>query len=219
MRRYAGKMHRYGLVDRVLIEADQALRVLCGHAAPARPTPGRSDEETSMLSATERKLAGRLMRINYAGEVSAQGLYQGQALTARDASVRERMRQSAAEENDHLAWCGERIRELGGRRSYLDPFWYFGSFFLGIAAGAAGDPWSLGFVTETENQVVDHIDDHLRRLPAQDGKSRAILEQMRIDEARHAHAAMSAGASALPRPVKLAMGVMSRVMTRGAYWI
>jgi 3-demethoxyubiquinol 3-hydroxylase len=159
------------------------------------------------------------MRVNHSGEVAAQALYQGQALTARLDQVRDKMTEAAQEENDHLAWTEARVRELGGHLSYLNPVWYLGSFLIGAAAGAAGDRWSLGFVAETEHQVVAHLDRHLARLPAQDARSRAILEQMRVDEARHATVALEAGAAALPEPVKRLMGLASQVMTRTAYWI
>jgi ubiquinone biosynthesis monooxygenase Coq7 len=159
------------------------------------------------------------MRVNHAGEIAAQGLYQGQALTARRSDVQERMRRSAMEENDHLAWCKERIEALGSRPSLLGPFWYWGSFAIGALAGAAGDKWSLGFVRETERQVVAHLKEHLQRLPEADASSRAVLEQMKADEAHHGQLAGQAGAAELPLPVQRLMGLASKVMTKTAYWI
>ena len=207
----------YSTVDHVLINLDQAVRTLFGRPAvteranPAGPLP---DAE---LSDAERDHIGRLMRINHTGEVCAQALYQGQALTARLADVRASMERAAAEENDHLDWCETRIRELGGRTSYLNPFWYGSSFVLGAAAGLAGDKWSLGFVAETEHQVEDHLDEHLRQVPVSDRRTRAILEQMKTDEIAHATKAVEAGGAALPSPVKQAMKLMSRVMTKAVY--
>ena len=160
-----------------------------------------------------------MMRVNHAGEVSAQALYQGQGMTARSQGVRESMKNAAAEEVDHLVWCQQRLAELGSHTSYLNPFWYLGSLSFGIMAGLAGDRWSLGFIAETEHQVVRHIDEHLAALPVQDMKSRAILQQMRMDESRHATVAIESGAAELPRPVKQLMRFCSKVMTRTACWI
>jgi ubiquinone biosynthesis monooxygenase Coq7 len=159
------------------------------------------------------------MRVNHTGEICAQALYQGQALTARNATARAALEQAAAEETDHLAWTAQRIEELGGRASLLNPLWYAGSFALGAAAGFLGDKWNLGFLAETERQVEGHLEGHLDRLPAQDEKSRAIVNEMKVDEARHARTAVDHGAAELPEPVKLAMKLGSRVMTRTAYWI
>jgi ubiquinone biosynthesis monooxygenase Coq7 len=196
---------------------DQALRTLAGKplvTGRSNPADDRNDDE---LSAAEKAESMRLMRVNHAGEVAAQALYQGQALGARRDTVRARMEQAAEEENDHLDWCEQRITELGGRTSYLNPVWYLGSFAIGAAAGMAGDKWSLGFVAETEKQVVRHLDGHLQRLAAGDAKSRAIIEQMKIDEAQHGAAARRAGGAELPQPVRQLMGFASRVMTRAAY--
>ena len=154
-----------------------------------------------------------------AGEVCAQALYQGQALTAKLPNVREKMERAAQEENDHLAWCESRLKELGDHTSYLNPFWYAGSFAIGALAGLAGDKWSLGFVVETERQVVKHLDSHLQQLPPQDEKSRVILEQMKEDESRHATAALQAGGAELPTPVKKVMQATSKIMTRTTYHI
>ncbi|MDD3518697.1 MAG: 2-polyprenyl-3-methyl-6-methoxy-1,4-benzoquinone monooxygenase [Chromatiales bacterium] len=210
----------YTLFDRLCMEADAALRTLYGRPpSTERPLPD-ADVMEPELTETERRLSGRLMRVNHSGEVSAQGLYQGQALTARREDVRQRMERSAAEENDHLVWCEHRMQEVGAGKSLLNPLWYAGSFTIGAVAGAIGDKWSLGFVNETEQQVIRHLDEHLERLPAQDDKSRAILEQMREDEAHHGAVAMELGGAELPLPVrKLLMPLMSKVMTRTAFWI
>jgi ubiquinone biosynthesis monooxygenase Coq7 len=171
------------------------------------------------MTAPERQIAAALMRVNHTGEICAQALYQGQALTARNATARAALEQAAAEETDHLAWTAQRIEELGGRASLLNPLWYAGSFALGAAAGFLGDKWNLGFLAETERQVEGHLEGHLDRLPAQDEKSRAIVNEMKVDEARHARTALEHGAAELPEPAKLAMKLGSRVMTRTAYWI
>jgi ubiquinone biosynthesis monooxygenase Coq7 len=206
-------------LDRLIGEFDQALHTVFGPPpASDRPNPADEKSETE-LSATERALSGRLMRVNHTGEVAAQALYQGQALTANLPRVRDKMQRAANEENDHLAWTARRVRELGTHTSLLGPFWYAGSFAIGAAAGLVGDKWSLGFVAETEHQVVAHLERHLARLPAGDTKSRAILETMRDDEARHATVAIEAGAAALPAPVKTTMALASKVMTGTAYWI
>jgi ubiquinone biosynthesis monooxygenase Coq7 len=207
----------YSRLDSFLGLLDEALRTALGPPpAESRPNPARAVTEGE-LSSTDRDLAARFMRINHAGEVCAQALYQGQALTARLPEVRGKMEQAAQEENDHLAWTAERLRELGSRTSVLNPFWYTGSFAIGALAGLAGDKWSLGFVAETEKQVVAHLDGHLARLSAEDRKSRAILEQMKIDEGRHATVAIEHGAAALPAPVRRLMRLMSKVMTGTAY--
>jgi ubiquinone biosynthesis monooxygenase Coq7 len=159
------------------------------------------------------------MRINHAGEICAQGLYQGQALTARLPKVREKMEQAAEEENDHIAWTADRIKELGGHTSNLNPFWYAGSFALGAFAGLAGDRWSLGFVAETEKQVVAHLTGHLDRIATEDGKSRAILVQMREDEGKHATTAITAGAASFPRPIPRLMKFTSNIFTNTTYWV
>jgi ubiquinone biosynthesis monooxygenase Coq7 len=211
-------MRRYSWADKLLIEADQALSTVYGTQRARRSNP-MEIAGNEALPPSARRLSGRLLRVDHAGEVAAQGLYQGQALTARDAKVRQRMRHSAEEENDHLAWCHERILELGGRRSLFGPFWYLGSYALGAAAGLAGDRWSLGFVSETERQVVRHLDDHLQRLPAGDRRSQAILAQMKVDEAQHAKTATLAGGQELPGAFRQAMALMSTVMTRTAYWL
>lgn len=212
-------MRQYSTLDHVLMNLDTALRTMAG--APRlterpNPTEGMSDPE---LSDAERELAGRLMRINHAGEVSAQGLYQGQALTAKLPEVRDKMERAAMEENDHLEWCERRAKELGTHVSYLNPLWYLGSVAIGAAAGLAGDKWSLGFVVETEHQVVRHLDEHLAKLAPHDHKTHAVLEQMKQDEARHAHMAKDAGGAELPLPVRGMMKLTAKIMTRTAYWV
>ena len=171
------------------------------------------------MTQQEQQQSRRLMRINHAGEVSAQALYQGQALTATLPEVRMAMKKSALEENDHLVWCQQRVDYLGGHASILNPVWYAGSFLMGTLAGRIGDKWSLGFVAETEKQVVRHLDEHLAKISVRDEKSRAILEQMKMDELHHATEAVNAGGAALPKPIKRVMGIMSKVMTRTSYWI
>ncbi|MGH8279636.1 MAG: 2-polyprenyl-3-methyl-6-methoxy-1,4-benzoquinone monooxygenase [Gammaproteobacteria bacterium] len=210
----------YTPLDRLLIEFDHALHTACAGspADAARENPARAQAKDE-LSDTERQLAARLMRVNHAGEVAAQALYRGQALTAHAAAARASMAQSAAEEVDHLAWCRERLTELDASASRFDPLWYAGSIAIGAAAGLAGDPFSLGFIAETERQVVAHLDRHLRRLPAGDHKSRAILEQMKTDEAHHGDQASRAGGTAMPSPVRALMHLTSKVMTETAYWI
>ncbi|MGQ9831050.1 MAG: 2-polyprenyl-3-methyl-6-methoxy-1,4-benzoquinone monooxygenase [Thermochromatium sp.] len=210
---------RYSLLDRLLIGTDQALRTVFGRPRITERKNPAADLMEAELRADQRQHVARLMRINHTGEVCAQALYQGQALTARRPETRQRLERSAQEENDHLAWCEERLEELGERKSLLNPLWYAGSFALGALAGLAGDTWSLGFVVETERQVEDHLDDHLAQIPAQDAKSRAILEQMKADEIRHAQIARSAGGVDLPAPIRQAMRLASRVMTRTAYWV
>jgi len=213
------KPRDYSPIDRLLLGLDQGIRTVFGRPqATERVDPSRGIEEPE-LAEEERDLTARLMRINHTGEVCAQALYQGQALTARLTEVRSAMERAAAEENDHLEWCENRIRELGGRKSLLNPLWYAGSFLIGATAGAAGDRWSLGFVAETEHQVGKHLDEHLSKLPPQDEKTRAILVQMKEDELHHATVALKAGGAALPEPIKLAMTLASKVMTRSVYWV
>ena len=210
----------YSFVDHLVTQFDVGIRTVFSDHIAQRPNPANQVDETDdALTTPEKTLAVRFMRINHAGEVAAQGLYQGQALTAKLNNVREQMEQAAEEENDHLAWCKARTKALGGNTSLLDPFWYMGSLAIGAAAGLAGDKWSLGFVAETERQVVKHLDGHLSRLSDKDKKSRAILEQMKLDEQNHATTAISSGAAQLPAPIKLLMKLSSRVMTKTAYWI
>lgn len=209
----------YSPFDRFIGLIDDAVKTAFGPPpAESRLNPARTVAEGE-LSAADRDLAARFMRINHAGEVCAQALYQGQALTASLPEVRGKMEQAAQEENDHLAWTAERLRELRSHTSMLNPLWYAGSFAIGALAGMAGDKWSLGFVAETEKQVVAHLDGHLARLSTNDHKSRAILEQMKIDEGRHATVAIEHGAATLPEPVRQMMHLTSKVMTKSVYWI
>lgn len=210
---------RMSPLDRAFQQLDQAVRtVLAPPPAAARPNPAEDIPEHP-LSDRERRHAAGLMRVNHAGEIMAQGLYQGQALTARLDQVRDAMEQAASEEFDHLAWCEARLEELGERPSVLGPVWYAGAFLLGAGAGLAGDRWSLGFVSETEAQVVSHLEDHLGRLPARDRRSRAIVEQMKTDEAHHGAQAREAGGLPLPAPARGLMTLVSKLMTRTAYWL
>ena len=205
-------------IDRLIIGFDSALRTLLTSAQTVRPVPGSELPEAD-LTDTERQLSSALMRVNHVGEVCAQALYQGQGLTARNEAVQQTLMQAAREETEHLAWTERRIAELGGRKSLLNPLWYGGSFAIGVVAGLLGDEWNLGFLAETEHQVVAHLNDHLNRLPVQDQPSRAILEQMRADEARHATPALEAGGAQLPWPVRTLMKGVAKVMTGTTYWI
>ena len=209
----------YNRIDKLFSVLDEGLRTVFGPPPRSeRPSPAQGLDEAE-LSASERRLAGQFMRVDHAGEVCAQALYQGQALTARLPTVREKMQQAAQEENDHLAWTAERLRQLGAHQSYLNPLWYAGSFTIGAIAGAVGDKWSLGFVVETEKQVIEHLNGHLRELSDKDTRSRVILEQMREDEAHHATTALNAGAARFPAPVKRIMQFTSKLMTRTALHI
>jgi 3-demethoxyubiquinol 3-hydroxylase len=207
--------HR-SLSDQLVIAADRALRALFAPARPARPTPGQPGPA---LPETGRKLSAELMRVNHAGEIAAQGLYHGQALVARDPAIRSLLDQAGKEETDHLAWCEQRLKELGDRPSHLDPIWYGGSFAIGMLAGLASNRTSLGFVAETERQVERHLDSHLARLPPEDHRSREILEQMRQDEQAHGALAVRAGGVTLPKAVQNMMQVSARVMTQTARWL
>jgi 3-demethoxyubiquinol 3-hydroxylase len=205
-------------MDKLLNAADIALRTLFGpsHASRACPTVA---EEASALSPPDRQLAGALMRVNHVGEVCAQALYTAQALATKNADLRHHFQDAAREETDHLAWTRTRLDELGARPSLLNPLWYAGAFGLGLVAGRFGDHVSLGFVAETERQVEAHLASHLERLPAQDHASRAIVAQMKSDEARHADEAVDAGGVSLPPPVKAAMTLAAKVMTTTAHYI
>ena len=206
-------------LDRLLASLNNALRTVSAPAGrPARPNPGATVDEGE-LSSSERAHAAGLMRVNHAGEIAAQGLYQGHAIVARNKSIEEQMKQAAAEEFDHLAWCEARLDELGESPSRLSPLWYAGAFAIGAASGALGDRWSLGFIAETERQVCEHLESHFERLPAGDGRSRAILERMHEEEADHGENAINAGAAELPQPVKRLMKIAAGVMTRSAYWV
>lgn len=205
-------------IDKFIAGLDNALRTLLTPAQTLRPVPGTELPEAE-LTDVEKNETAALMRINHVGEICAQALYQGQALTARDAEVQHTLMQAAREETEHLAWTERRIVELGGRKSLLNPLWYGGSFAIGAIAGMLGDKWNLGFLAETERQVEVHLGGHLQRLPHNDEKSRAIVAQMQVDEAGHATTAMSHGGAELPAPVKLVMKLGSKVMTRTAYWV
>ena len=204
-------------LDSLLQAADNALRALFAPAVARREAPDLPDP--SPLGESDRRHVAGLMRVNHAGEIAAQALYRGQALMARCGATREFLLHAAAEEGDHLAWCERRLTELGARTSLLNPLWYAGSFAIGAAAAALSDRLSLGFVAETERQVEGHLADHLDRLPAEDLRSRRILETMQRDEVEHAHAARSRGAGELPPLVRTGMKMTSRLMTRLAYWI
>jgi ubiquinone biosynthesis monooxygenase Coq7 len=203
-------------LDPLLVALDDARRTVSNTARAARPSPTAA---TGELSPEERRLSGALMRVNHVGEVCAQALYQAQALTGRSPGLREQMAAAARDEVDHLAWTEQRLAELGDHPSRLNPLWYAGAFGIGLLAGRISDPVSLGFVVETERQVEQHLAGHLERLPMQDGRSRAIVEQMKLDEARHADQAEQAGGVPLPAPVRWAMRAAARVMTTTAHYI
>jgi len=205
--------------DKLFLAVDTTLRTLFGQPKiTERADPAIAHDEAEMTDKI-RDHTARLMRINHTGEVCAQALYQGQALTARLPEVREKMERAAAEENDHLDWCEKRVKELGSHTSVLNPLWYAGSFAIGAAAGLAGDKWSLGFVGETERQVEGHLDSHLSQVPESDQKTRAILEQMKEDEIQHGETAMNAGGADLPDPIKRAMKLTSKLMTGTVYYL
>jgi ubiquinone biosynthesis monooxygenase Coq7 len=203
-------------IDRAIVELDRALRTMAGVHAARRASPADTVPEAD-LDAGKREHAAALMRVNHVGEVCAQALYQGQSLTARNDSVRASLEQAAQEEEDHLAWSANRIRELGGRASLLNPLWYAGSLAMGMVAGALGDRWNLAFLAETEHQVEEHLGGHLERLAPEDARTRAVVEAMRADEARHRETAVALGAAELPQPVKVAMRAVAKVMTAVAY--
>ena len=205
-------------LEPLLIAADNSLRTLSGASHASRPCPAPAGPQVApLLDAAEKRLSGALMRVNHVGEVCAQALYQAQALSTRDPVLKKQFEQAAREETDHLAWTQTRLGELGARTSLLNPLWYAGAFAIGWLAGRAGDAVSLGFVVETERQVEQHLQSHLDRLPAADAASRAIVHQMKADEAGHAAAAQAAGAAALPAPVRWAMRAAARVMTSAAH--
>ncbi len=210
---------QFSPLDKAINIMDQALRLSSGLApGPARPNPAGELSDFSMDEATRIHVAG-LMRVNHSGEICAQALYAGQAATARNIEVREEMHAAALDEIDHLSWCEHRLQELDSKTSIFNPLWYAGSFAIGAIAGIAGDGWSLGFLKETEIQVEAHLEQHLERLPGDDRRSQAILDQMKTDEAKHAEMAANAGAFELPKPVKEAMGFASKIMKAVAYRI
>jgi ubiquinone biosynthesis monooxygenase Coq7 len=206
------------LIDTLILEFDKALRTIFAPAPTTRAMPGQELPEAELTEA-ERSHAAALMRVDHVGEVCAQALYQGQALTCRDPETRRTLQQAAWEETEHLNWTERRIAELGGRKSLLNPVWYAGSLAIGVMAGKLGDDWNLGFLTETERQVEMHLDGHLETLPKDDLRSRAVVDQMKADEIHHAETAIRLGARQLPAPVKLAMAAMSKVMTSTAYYV
>jgi len=207
------------LLDKLLDQIDSGLRTSFGNApTPQRVSPAKTLDEPE-LTEQERQHTIGLMRVNHAGEICAQALYQGQALTAKLPEVGDKMKQAAEEEIDHLAWCEERINELGGKTSVLNPAWYAMSFTLGAGAGLISDKLSLGFVAATENQVCSHLESHLEALPLEDNKSRSIIEQMLVDEAHHAESALAAGGHRFPKPVKALMTLVSSAMTKSSYRI
>ncbi|MCE9633800.1 MAG: 2-polyprenyl-3-methyl-6-methoxy-1,4-benzoquinone monooxygenase [Methylophilales bacterium] len=203
------------MIDQLISEFDKGLRAVLAPAYSNRPHP--KNETDTPMSDAEIRHAAALMRVNHTGEVCAQALYNGQALTAHNSSTVAALQHAAQEETEHLAWCEKRINELGGRKSLLNPLWYAGSFALGALAGVVGDKWSLGFLAETEHQVGKHLQSHLDKLPAQDTQSRAIVSQMQQDEAQHAVTAIELGAAILPVPVQLAMRLSSKLMTTITY--
>lgn len=209
---------RYSRLDRVVIQAQQALGTSAGQTRAGRDNPGLPEPDVEMDEPARKHAAG-LMRVNHTGEVCAQALYLGQAAVARDEGTREHLLTAAREETDHLAWCGERLGELDSRPSLFNPLWYAGSYAIGVAAGLRGDGWNLGFVVETERQVEAHLEEHLRTLPAEDMRSRAILRVMKEDEARHADQAEAAGARLLPTPLPTLMSLSSAIMKAIAYRI
>ncbi len=209
----------YSVLDGFINTIDEHIRAFLDQPQQTLRAYPAENIEHQVLSETVRRQSERLMRVNHAGEVSAQALYKAQALTARDSQVWQAMERSAEEEIDHLVWCEERLHELGGRTSHLGPFWFLGSFTIGSLAGLIGDKWNLGFVVETENQVMSHLDEQLNEISASDVRSRAVLEQMREDEVHHASVALHAGAAELPIPVKKMMRLLSKVMTKTAYWV
>ena len=209
-------------LDHLIIETDRVLRTLSGTSTQRRPTPKSTISAQSaeiVLSEAEKKHAAGLMRVNHVGEICAQALYQAQRLTSRSQVIKEQLTQAAIEEEDHLAWCALRLKELNSRPSFLNPIWYGGSFMLGVIAGLSGDRWSLGFVAETEKQVTKHLDGHLQLLPEGDLASRAIVEQMRIEESLHQEMAIEAGAATLPKVAQQGMQIASRLMTKTAYYV
>ena len=203
-------------IDGLIAQVDRALRTVSNVAEASRASPAEALPEAELTEA-DRRHAAALMRVNHVGEVCAQALYQGQALTARDPNAREALERAAREEEDHLAWSAQRVHDLGGRTSLLNPLWYAGAFAIGAVAGALGDRWNLGFLAETERQVEEHLSGHLERLPAEDARTRTLVEAMRADEARHRDTALRLGAAELPPPVRLAMRIASGLMTRVAY--
>lgn len=212
-------IRHYTPIDRFCLGFDQALRAICGNlVTTSRSFPAEHVEESELTPEQIKHSAG-IMRINHAGEVCAQALYQAQGLASRCKEVRDKMERAAIEEGDHLAWCSLRLSELGSHTSYFNPFWYMGSFAIGLTAGLVGDKWSLGFLAETEKQVVNHLSKQMQLLPSQDARSYTILEQMQADELQHQNDAIDAGAAELPSFIKKIMSLTSKVMVKVAYWV
>jgi 3-demethoxyubiquinol 3-hydroxylase len=205
-------------LDDLIVGFDKGLRTLFSQAHSVRPHPDNGIAEAD-LSVSEKKQAAALMRVNHCGEICAQALYQGQALTARDPQVQRKLGEAAQEETEHLAWTAQRVHELGGHVSLLNPLWYSSSLAIGAVAGLLGDKWNLGFLAETERQVGAHLQSHLRKLPEKDVRSRTVVQQMYIDETQHAEMAVKLGATELPLPIKFAMQLSGKVMTRTVYWV
>lgn len=206
------------LADRLIVELDRGVRTLFAPATASRAVPGAIDGSAEPLGPEVRAESGRLMRVNHAGEVCAQALYQGQAVFARSEAVRQVLQHAADEERDHLAWCEHRLDQLGASTSVLNPVWYAGSFTLGLLSGLAGDRWSMAFLVETERQVEHHLAGHMEKIASEDGESHAILKQMQIDEARHGQSGLAHGAMPMPSTIQHAMRLASKVMTRTSYW-
>lgn len=212
-------LRQFSLIDNLLLQMDSCLRtIISNHSQSHRPYPAEGLDEISLSHQQRRDTSGK-MRVNHAGEICAQALYHGQALTANLEDVRNKMQQSAEEEQDHLAWCEQRLTELHSHPSYLTPIWYLGSFTIGALAGLAGDRWSLGFVVETEHQVIDHLQKHLEEIPENDHKTHRVIQQMQQDEAHHASVASTAGAAELPGFCKQLMRLTAKIMTSTAYYI
>jgi len=205
-------------IDSLITEFDRGLRTVFAPATGRRNIPGL-DADPEPMGSSDKTESGRMMRVNHTGEICAQALYQGQALVARNADIRQVLLAAADEERDHLAWCERRLDDLGASTSILNPLWYAGSFGLGLVSGTLGDKWSMAFLVETERQVERHLDIHLQRLPATDVRSRQVLEAMREDEIRHGDSGEAHGAAPMPAAVKTAMGLVSKLMTRTAYWV
>jgi 3-demethoxyubiquinol 3-hydroxylase len=209
----------YSFLDRLCLGVDQALRALTNNAKTTGIAYPANKMTETPLSQSQREQSAALMRINHAGEICAQALYHGQGVVSRSRDVQEKMHQAAMEEGDHLTWCSQRLDELASHHSYLNPLWYAGSFCIGMVAGMIGDKWSLGFVAETERQVIKHLKGHLNSLPMEDQRSYKILEQMELDETKHRDEAIALGARELPGIIKKGMSLTSKIMVKTAYWI
>lgn len=212
-------LREYSLLDKICLSVDQMLRTLTHHADTTSDSNPAHDLPDATLSDTEKKQIAALMRVNHAGEVAAQALYHGQRLVTRSPVLKNKLERAALEEGNHLAWCKERLDELNSHTSYLNPLWYIGSFCIGVTAGIVGDKWSLGFISETEKQVIKHLDGHLKLIPANDLRSKIILEKMSADEAHHRDDAIALGGEELPFIIKCTMSFTSKIMVKTAYWI